>query len=346
MKINNFPITFLHGIIIPIIFTLTVLAIPGSPVYADHDPLNDLRGPAFTDPSQIFEMDSEWNKQPIKYALSASDADIVITLDQHLYPALLPFIQNYAKENNLNIHINEGTCGITSGMLSNKTADIGGYCCPPGLIDRLPGLQFHTLGISSLALLVHNDNPVNDISTGDARMIFAGDMYRWSEIKTPDGEKGPNMSIQPIGRLHCKLRPGHWRLLLDNQDLFSTGLQEVGAIPDMISKVASNKMAIGYEVLWNITRYKDRGAVKALNINGVSPYNQEHLISGKYPIYRGYYLTTWEGENVENPEANKLVNYLLKQSEKLGEKHYIVPASRLRQAGWKFEGNELIGEAK
>lgn len=341
---NTIRKTFLFKMIIPIIISLTVLLLVGSPAYAEHDPLKDLGGPAFTDSSLIYEMDTEWKKQPIKYIPSDSNADIVITLDQHLYPALLPFIQDYAKENDLKISVREGTCGITAGMLSNKTGDIGGYCCPPGKIDRLPGLKFHTVGISPLALLVHPDNPVKNISIEEARQVFAGDIYNWSEMKTPSGSKGPNMSVQPVGRLHCKLRPGHWRLMLDNQDLFSTSLQEVGAIPDMISKVASNKMSIGYVVIWNITRYKDRGAVRALNINGFSPYDLEHLISGNYPIYRSYYITTWEGKNVENPKAQQLVDHLLKQSEKLGKEHYIVPASRLKQAGWKFKGNELIGE--
>ena len=333
-------------LIISIMFSLTVLTLPRSPVYADHDPLNNLRGPAFSDPSQIFEMPAAWVKQPIKYEPSMGNADIVITLDQHLYPTLLPFIQKYAKENNLNIIVNEGTCGVSAGMLSSKTADIGGYCCPPTRTDRLPGLQFHTMGMSSLALIVHPDNPVDNISIGDARHVFAGDIYRWSELKTPDGKQGPNTFIQPVARPHCKLRPGHWRLLLDNQDLFSMSLQEVGAIPDMIAKVANNNMAIGHAKTWTIKQFNDKGAVKALNINGISPYDQGDILSGRYPIYTSYHLTTWEGKNVENPEAQKLVKYLLKQGEKLDKQYYVVAASKLRESGWKFKGNELIGEAK
>jgi hypothetical protein len=41
-----------------------------------------------------------------------------------------------------------------------------------------------------------------------------------------------------------------------------------------------------------------------------------------------------------------LVAYLLKQGERLEKEYHIVPASKLKQAGWKFKGNELIGEAK
>ncbi len=340
---NNFKMTFPYSIIIK---SLTILILLGSPAYASHDAINPMKKHTFSDPSHIIEMTPEWERQPIKYGPSTGNADIVVTLDQHLYPALLPLIQKYAKENDLNIIANKGTCGISAGMLSAKTADIGGFCCPPGRTDRLPGLQFHTMGISPISLIVHPDNPIKDISIEDARKIFEGEMSNWSEIKSSNGKYEPGTTIQPVGRLHCKLRPGHWQLLLDSQDLFSMNLQEVGAIPDMVSKVASNKVAIGHVKTWIIKHYSDRGTVKSLNINGASPYNQEDIISGRYPLYASYYLTTWEGKNVENPKAKRLIAYLLKQSDTFEKQYHIIPASRLKKAGWKFKGNELIGEAK
>ncbi len=315
-----------------------------TPAIADPDLMEELAGPAFSDPSIISEMPEEWIAQPIKYAASNSGADIVITLDQHLYPSLLPIIKNYAADNKMKISINEGTCGISAGMMTRKEADIGGFCCPPGLTDRLPGLKFHTLGISSLALLIHPDNPVDNISIVEARKIFTGDIFRWSELKTPDGKEGPNLPVQPIGRLHCKLRPGHWRLLLGNENLFSTTLQEVGAIPDMIYKVATNQRAIGYEVPWNITRYKERGSVTPLKINGYTPYDQEHIISGDYPLYRVYNLTTWDSAAIANPEAQKLVAHLIQHIEEVGSKNNVISSSRLKQAGWQFKDTQLIGE--
>jgi signal transduction histidine kinase len=66
-------------------------------------------------------------------------------------------------------------------MLSRKAADIGAFCCAPGITDRLPGLRFHTLGIAAVVLLVHPDNPVDNISIGQAREIFMGETIRWSE---------------------------------------------------------------------------------------------------------------------------------------------------------------------
>jgi len=92
----------------------------------------------------------------------------------------------------------------------------------------------------------------------------------------------------------------------------------------MISQVALNPGAIGYEVLWNTIRFNDKGKVKALLIDGYSPENPEHLISLKYPFYRVYNLTVWEGTGVENQHAKKLADFLLQQTKNLPEEHNIV----------------------
>jgi ABC-type phosphate transport system substrate-binding protein len=303
-----------------------------------------LSGEPFTDPAKQIDMPEVWKKSPIKYAGWAEGADIAVTLDQHLYPALLPVIKKYAKEHNLDIAVQEGTCGISAGMLIDKTVDVGGFCCPPGETDRLPGLKFHTLGIASLALFVHPENPLNDISIEEARKVYRGYIYKWSELKFNKGTDLPNQIIRPVGRLHCKLRPGHWRLLLDNEDLFSPDLQEVGSIDDMIRSVSISKAAIGYETLWMVHRYREMGEVKLLKINGHSPYDSARLASGEYPLYRTYNITTWEGKGIANPKAQELVTHLLKEAGSLESKFGIVPASNLGRARWKFKENELVGE--
>jgi phosphate transport system substrate-binding protein len=302
-----------------------------------------LKGPAFTDPTIVQPMPEGWSEQPIRYDPEAGRADIVVTLDQHLYPLFADFIRKYASRQKIKVIIDEGTCGITAGKLSRKAADIGGYCCPPGGADRLPGLRFHTVGIMPVAVIVHPDNPVVDIDIRQARELFNGKFYRWSEIKDLGGRRGQNIRVEAIGRLHCKLRPGHWRLLLDNEDLFSPNLTEVGTIPDMISLVARMPGAIGYEVPLMVDRYAKQGKVKILRLNGVAP-EAPALAAGRYPLYRTLNLTTWVGKAVENGKAEELVRQLLKEAEGLEGKHGFVPAAALKRAGWKFKGDELVGE--
>ncbi len=307
-----------------------------------HAAKNPLAGPAFIESSRTVPVSTEWTGRPIQYEKWAEGANLAVSLDQHLYGAFEPLIREYAKKNGLKIAVNEGTCGISAGMLSRKVVDIAGFCCPPGESDRLPGVRFHTVGISSLAIIVNPKNPTGEITSGQARSLFMGEYFNWSEL-APGKRKGPELAVRTIGRLHCKTRPGHWRLILDNEDLFSIRLQEVGTIPDMISLVASLPGAVGYEVLWMVRRYETTGRVKPLKVDGAAPDDDEALIDGKYPFYRTLNITTWDKGGLLKPEAEKLKDFIMESAAGLDPKYGIVPADRLRRAGWKFNRDELAG---
>ncbi|MDM8566315.1 substrate-binding domain-containing protein [Candidatus Halobeggiatoa sp. HSG11] len=297
-----------------------------------------LAGKAFTDPSKQIDMPKEWIEQPIQYEKWAEGADLAVSLDQQLYPALLPMIQEYAKQNKLKIAVQEGTCGTSAKAIKDKIADIAGFCCPPSETDRLTGIKFHTIGIGSLALLINPENPVDNLTFKQVQKVFQGNIFRWSDVN------GPKRMIQVLGRLHCKQRPGHWRLILDNEDLFSPRMSEIGTISDMISEAADNPYAIGYETLWMRENYQSKGNTKLLSIDSVAPTDNDKLISGDYPLYRTFNITTWEQK--PNVEAQKLAKYLIEQAGNIDPKYGIVSVQKLRAAGWKFQDNELIGEPK
>ena len=84
--------------------------------------------------------------------------------------------------------------------------------------------------------------------------------------------------------------------------------------------------------------------VKTLKINGDEPADLDSLLGGNYPLYRSIYLTLWEGDHVENGRARSLVEYLTEYTERHYKELGIVPASRLKENGWEFNGNELVGQ--
>lgn len=322
-----------------------VLAMAGmggiAPLAAEHH--NPLAGPAFSDPTKEIEMTEEWKKQPVTYDPWAKDAQVAVALDQQIYHTLKGDIDRFMQETGVKVAVREGTCGISSGMMIRKQVDSAGLCCPAGETDRLPGLKFHTLGIAAEVFMVHPSNPLDTISLADLRQVFQGAHYRWSELKDSQGRPGPDLPIQTIGRLHCKLRPGHWRLLLDNADDFSPRMQEVGTIPDMVYQVAGNPGAIGNETLLHMVRNNEKGVPKALNVNGHAP-TFDNITALRYPLYRTFVLTTWHGPGMDNPKAVQLVEYLIKAVERLDPGYGMVPTSLLKKAGWKFKDNELVGE--
>jgi len=301
-------------------------------------------GWAFTDPSEQAPVPKGWEDHPIQYDKQDADADIVMSLDQHLYPMLLPIISDYAKEHHLKVIVKEGTCGISNGKLFSKEIDVGGFCCPPGRLDRLPGLSFHTLGIAALAIMVNPGNPVENLTSDEVRKMYKGELVRWVDVHDPGAKKEDGLPIQPVTRLHCKLRPGGWRLILPSENLFSPNIHDVSSIPDMIAELARNKKAIGYEVAWNaLYHYRDKGKVKIISVDGISPFNDDALLQGRYPFYRTYNITTWTGKRSANPKADALVKYLREHINSMDKQYGIVPWPALKKAGWRFQGDELIG---
>ncbi len=299
-------------------------------------PFDELRGEPFSDPAVTQSMDKDWQEKIISYAPENIGADLVVTLNQQFFEFMVPYIEQYGLENNLNIKITKGTCGITAGMLAKKQGDIGALCCPPATTDRLPGLKYHTIGVHPVSILVNPKNPIDNLSFSQVRQVFQGEIISWNKVG------GEDSLIQVIARLHCKKRPGHWRLLLDNEDFFSPETRTVGAIEDMFSLVEDTPAAIGYEVMW--MSHRNSGKVKAISIDGMSSTDLESLLTGKYPLYRVLNITTWEAPHLQKPHSAKLVDFIIRQTALKGGSQGIIPAAQLREAGWKFQGSELIGE--
>lgn len=328
-----------HSSVLPVILLLAL----GT---AQAESSNPLRSNAFSDPNIVAKIGDDFLSLPVQYDKKVGDVDVVISLGQQTYPALHKIVANIAREQGIKVDIQKGSCGSTARKLLKKSADIATYCCPPGKTDRLPGLEFHTIAITPLVLTTNSANPISNVSASDARKIFRGGYVSWSEVPgfQDATDQLTGKKIQPVIRLHCKKRPGHWRLLLDNQDLFSPRAQSVGTIADMIKQVSGNKTAIGYETPFMLKIHRDKGDLKILSIDGNHPDDLDKLLKAEYPLYRTYSMTTWTNENNKNEKAEKLLAAITEHIEEKGGQYGFIPASQLRLAGWKFRRDELVGE--
>jgi hypothetical protein len=108
--------------------------------------------------------------------------------------------------------------------------------------------------------------------------------------------------------------------------------------------VSRSASSIGWETPLMVDAYQEKGDVKMLNIDGHSPLDIGNVLSGKYPLYRSYSLTAWTTKSKINDEAIKLIKFLRQHVEKVHEEVGFIPVSKLKAAGWKFLGDELVGE--
>ncbi len=296
---------------------------------------------AFSDATKIaLTPNVDWSSKTIQYEKKHRGNLLTISLDQQQYPYLQPLIAQFAQHRNVTIDVSDGTCGVSAGKLRRKQVDIAGFCCPPSKSDRLPGLEFHTLGIGSLAIIANKNITVDNISKEQAQKIFKGEITTWNEVN----ENLPELlTISPIIRAHCNKRPGHWRLIVSNKSDFANNQTSVGSIPDMLKRTSKGKGAIGYETLWMIDQHAKSEPVKIINVDGYDPNNQDDLAQGNYPFYRTFSLTTWG--KIAKPLANELITYLIQNiNSSPGGKHTLVGADRLKQNGWIFNQGELISE--
>lgn len=298
-----------------------------------------VRGQAFTSPEHIAEMPENWHQQPVSYEKAIKQADLVVTFGQQTYPALKNVVAEFASKKGVNIMVQSGTCGISAGKLLRKNVDSGVFCCPPAKTDRLPNLEFHTIAISPIAVIVHKDNPLDDINLDQARQIFQGKVHHWSNLT-----RDFNKHIISFGRLHCKKRPGHWTLLLKNQSMFGPKLKEVGVIPDLIAKVDMLPNAIAIETPYMVNKFSKLKNIKMLSVDNHPVTDTDYVASGQYPMYRTYSITTWSNLPQKRKLLVEMINYLKQHVEQNYAMYNFVPVSKLKKAGWKFRNDELIGE--
>lgn len=191
----------------------------------------------------------------------------------------------YGKNSALGLGCNAGIKNAQTHSHDHQA--FGFVCCELDEHEiRKNKLQVYPLAIEPLLILVHNSNPLTELSLAQVRKIFRGDIRNWSEV---GGEDKP---IVVVVRLHCKNRPGHWKTILPSADQFRADRLDVKSADDMVKKVNDFTSAIGHTgSTWSFNK-NDR--VKALKINGYAP-TAANLASGKYPFFRTLSAVTLQG---------------------------------------------------
>ena len=169
--------------------------------------------------------------------------------------------------------VQEGRCDI--GLSSRELKDE----------EKASGLAETVLAYDGIAVIVHPDNPVADLSISQIADIYTGKITNWKDVGGNDGEivligreagSGTRDGFETItGTTEaCKYR----------QELTSTG--------DVITTVSGNPNAIGYA---STAAVKD--SVKALSVDGVAP-SEETVKSGAYVVQRPFVLVTKDQETL------------------------------------------------
>ena len=177
----------------------------------------------------------------------------------------------------------EGRCDI--GLSSRSLKDD----------EKAEGLKETVLAYDGIAIIVHPDNPINNLDLETIAKLYTGEITNWKDAGGSDAEvvligreagSGTRDGFESITGTADKCRY--------RQELTSTG--------DVITTVSQNPNAIGYASLASL-----KDSVKALTVGGVAP-TEETVKDGSYVVQRPFVLVTKDGAALSET-AQKFFDY-------------------------------------
>ena len=184
--------------------------------------------------------------------------------------------------------VEEGRCDI--GLSSRSLKDE----------EKAKGLQETVLAYDGIAIIVHPDNPVSDLSLEQIAKLYTGEITSWKDVGGNDAQ------IVLIGREAGSGTRDGFESITDTKDKCQYR-QELTSTGDVITTVGSNPDAIGYASLASV-----KDTVKALTVNGVVP-SEATVKDGSYVVQRPFVLVTKDGTNLSD-SAQKFFDYITSDS--------------------------------
>jgi phosphate transport system substrate-binding protein len=177
----------------------------------------------------------------------------------------------------VNYNASGSGAGITAAL--EGTVDLGLSSRALGAEELEAGATAHVVALDGVAVIVHPDNPLSDLSRAELAALFTGEISNWSQLG------GGDAPVAALGR-----EPGSGTRGAFEESLGITDscvyAAEYSSSGDILGNVAANPNAIGYVSLSGVS-----DAVKALQVDGVA-CTEETVRDGSFPLQRPFLLVT------------------------------------------------------
>lgn len=193
-----------------------------------------------------------------------------------------------AKNPDVTVDVQLGGSGAAVTNVGDGVSDIGNLSRALKEEEK-SGLNENTVALDGIAVAVHPNNGVEDITIEQLKDIFLGNIKNWSELGGKDAE------IVVVGReAGSGTRDGFEEIVgVKDEAKYASELNETGQVKNL---VATNENAIGYVSL----DYVDE-TIKALKVGGVSP-SESTVKDGSYTLQRPFLMVT-KGEGSDLAKA-------------------------------------------
>jgi len=179
--------------------------------------------------------------------------------------------------------------------------------------EEAGGIEQHTLALDVIAIIVHPDNPVQELPRERLRAIYLGQVRNWREVG------GADLPIVVVIREETSGTRGAFdELVLGGEQPMLPGMQVGVTAGDVAALVAGDPAAIGYVGFGNLD-----ASTRALFIDGIAP-SPETARSGIYPLVRPLLLLTGP---LTQPAGRAFVEFAVgPEGQKLVEENGWIPA--------------------
>jgi len=220
---------------------------------------------------------------------------------------VLPMIQAAARvfeqETGIDFHVVGGGSG--KGIRDTIAGESNIGMVSRALTAKEEGeLTAFTLGYDGVAVVIHANNPVTQISRQNIKAIFTGDAIDWSLFGGP---------VQKSIVLISKEKGRSTREIFDNAFSINSLAESatlVGANAEVLALVGIEPDAIGYASIGAIERAQNVGLkVKALPVDGIAA-TSENVKLRKFPVLRQLNLVV-KKNHVEDKAVTQFIRFML-----------------------------------
>ncbi|HIS27079.1 MAG TPA: phosphate ABC transporter substrate-binding protein [Candidatus Pullilachnospira intestinigallinarum] len=157
------------------------------------------------------------------------------------------------------------------------------------------GLVATTFALDGIAIVVHPDNTVTDLTMDNIKALATGEITNWSEVG------GPDAPVILVGREAGSGTRDGFESIVDVKDscVYEQELTSTGAV---MAAVAANPNAFGYVSLSAVD-----DTVKMVTVDGVEA-SEATVQDGSYKIQRPFIFVTKDGEEL-SAQAQAFVDF-------------------------------------
>ena len=155
--------------------------------------------------------------------------------------------------------------------------------------DEKKELLSHTIGYDAIAVFIHKNNPVKNLSKSQLKGIFTGRIKNWKEVGGKDALIHPNTEILGAKRATAEFFQEH---ALDGEP-YGKGFKAIDLPKDQIVEISKDENGICGVSLGLLSAVSEdmRNKVKAISVNSIEPTHSD-VKSGAYMISRPLVLAT------------------------------------------------------